>query len=106
VETALYRVVQEALTNVQRHAEARHVSVLLECQDNIVGAIVEDDGRGFQSEQAPDGTTPAQTTRLGLLGMQERMELIGGTLTIESVPGQGTTVYARTPFERRSAPRD
>jgi signal transduction histidine kinase len=78
--------------------------VLLECHNNTVSAIGEDDGRGLESE--PDGTTPARPTRLGLLGMQERMELVKGTLTIESVPGQGTTVYARAPFECRSQPRD
>jgi PAS domain S-box-containing protein len=106
VEIALYRVVQEALTNVQRHSGARNVSVLLECHNNSVSAIIEDDGRGMESEPDLDGTTPARPTRLGLLGMQERMELVKGTLTIESVPGQGTTVYARAPFDRRSQPRD
>jgi PAS domain S-box-containing protein len=99
VETAFYRVVQEALTNVQRHSGARYVSVLLKSQDQQVSAIVEDDGHGFHSAQGADGTTRVQSTRLGLLGMQERMDLVKGTLTIESTPGQGTALYARVPVE-------
>ena len=91
IETALYCVVQEALTNVQRHSGACHVSVLLECQSNTAQVIVEDDGDGFDFEPVK------QTQRLGLLSMHQRMELVGGALAIESIPGQGTTVYARVP---------
>ncbi|MDQ3813924.1 MAG: PAS domain S-box protein, partial [Armatimonadota bacterium] len=105
VETALYRVVQEALTNVQRHAEARRVSVLLERRDNSIVAIVEDDGRGFEVEQDEAGTPRPMPDRLGLLGMLERLELVGGTLTIESAPGQGTTIYACAPLEQGGEPR-
>ncbi|MBV9406155.1 MAG: PAS domain S-box protein [Abitibacteriaceae bacterium] len=97
LETTMYRVVQEALTNVVRHAQAQRVSVLLERNDSFLIAIVEDDGRGFQVETATDGRLAPVANRLGLLGMQERIELLGGTLTIESAPHQGTTVYARVP---------
>ncbi|HSQ56900.1 MAG TPA: PAS domain S-box protein, partial [Gemmata sp.] len=72
IETALYRIVQEALTNVLKHAAARHVSVVLQRSADQVSAVVEDDGRGFDSEPAL-GARPSE--RLGVLGMQERMAL-------------------------------
>ena len=98
VETTLYRVVQEALTNVHRHSGSEIVSVLLERMDGEVTVIVEDSGRGFDVEAATAGSSE----RLGLVGMRERIELIGGSLTIESTPEQGTTVYARVASERAS----
>jgi PAS domain S-box-containing protein len=96
VETALYRVVQEAMTNVFRHAGARRVSLVLQCSAGQAVAVVEDDGVGFDAESmmAPAG----DLGRLGLLGMRERMALVGGTLTVESAPGRGTTVIARVPL--------
>jgi signal transduction histidine kinase len=90
VETVLYRLVQEALTNVVKHANASTVSVLVALQDGAVSAIVEDDGRGF----APGN---AREDALGLLGMRERLASLGGELTIESTPGAGTTVRAVLP---------
>jgi signal transduction histidine kinase len=92
-ETALYRVVQEALTNVLRHARARQVSLVLQWSPGHAAVVVEDDGLGFDAESAT-----ASAGRLGLLGMRERMSLVGGTLTIESTPGRGTTVIARVPL--------
>jgi len=92
VETALYRIVQEALTNVIRHAQATRVDVLLERRGDRVVAIVEDDGVGFDAE------TARQSGRLGLFGMQERAEMLGGRLTIESAAGMGTTVYVEVPY--------
>lgn len=92
VETALYRIVQEALTNVIRHAQATRVDVLLERRDDRVVAIIEDDGMGFDAEAAK------QSGRLGLFGMQERAEMLGGRLTIESAAGMGTTVYVEVPY--------
>jgi PAS domain S-box-containing protein len=80
IETALYRVVQEALTNVQRHAHASQVSIILERQQQFVTLIVEDNGRGFDVQAAQE------SNRLGLIGMRERLELIGGTLGVESEP--------------------
>jgi signal transduction histidine kinase len=91
VETALYRIIQEGLTNVARHAQARTVSVVLERRDNQVRVIVEDDGIGFDPGQ------PAARERLGLYGMQERAELLGGHLIVESAPGQGTSVFVEVP---------
>ena len=96
VESALYRTAQEALTNVARHSHASHVSVLLELVEGEVVAIVEDDGAGFDTE----ATGESSSGRLGLAGMRERVEIAGGTLTIESSPGAGTTVYARVPVEK------
>lgn len=88
-ETALFRVTQEALTNVARHAGASQVSLVLEENEAGVAVIIEDNGRGIDLE------TSDTSTRLGLLGMKERMELVGGTLTLESGEGTGLTVYAR-----------
>jgi len=96
IETALYRVVQEALTNVLKHAAARRVSVVLQRTPGQVSAVVEDDGRGFDTD-LPVGFGAAER-RLGVLGMRERMALVGGTLTIESGGGRGTTVIARVPL--------
>lgn len=91
VETVLYRLVQEALTNVLKHAQAHTVSILLSLQEGAVQAIVEDDGRGFALDRdRGDG--------LGLLGMRERLSLLGGELTIESAPGAGATVRALLPL--------
>ncbi len=95
-ETILYRIAQEALTNVARHAHASRVSVLLERRPGYASLIVEDDGRGFDSERTME--SPTATGRLGLLGMQERARLAGGSLTIESAPGGGATVFARLPI--------
>lgn len=86
VETALYRVVQEAVTNVVRHAAATRIDVLVERRDGRVMVMVEDDGKGF----AP--ATAGGAECLGLIGMRERAEALGGTLTIESAPGEGSTI--------------
>jgi signal transduction histidine kinase len=90
VETALYRIVQEGLTNIARHARATTAGILLEQRAGRIRAIIEDDGVGFDPA--------AINGRLGLYGMRERAELLNGTLTIESVPGQGTTVFVEVPL--------
>jgi signal transduction histidine kinase len=90
-EVALYRIVQEALNNVVRHAQASQVDVILERRDGSVIAVVEDNGRGFDSRVAGKGD------RVGLLGMRERAEALGGTLLIESAPGSGTTLRVEVP---------
>ncbi|MFQ6040207.1 MAG: HAMP domain-containing protein, partial [Candidatus Poribacteria bacterium] len=95
-EITLYRIVQEALTNVAKHAHPGNVSVLLEHRGQMVLAIVEDDGRGFDVERMMNSD---MKEKLGLYGMQERASLIGGTLTIESQPGMGTTVFVEAPAE-------
>lgn len=100
---ALYRVTQEALNNVQRHAQAKNVSVVLEKTKTSVAIIIEDDGKGFDLETDESGKERTTAQKLGLLGMQERLELVGGTLTIESVPQQGTTIFARVPLTGEGA---
>jgi signal transduction histidine kinase len=92
VETAIYRIVQEALTNVARHAKARRVSVVISRHDDHATVAVEDDGVGF------DPAAVAACGRLGLVGMRERAALAAGTLEVESTPGEGTTVLARFPL--------
>jgi signal transduction histidine kinase len=90
IETALYRIVQEALTNVIKHANARTVSVVLTRKDDRVAVVIEDDGRGFDpSAETDEG--------LGLLGMQERIALVDGRMSIESNPERGTTIALEVP---------
>jgi signal transduction histidine kinase len=91
VETALFRIVQESLTNVILHAQATRVDVLLSLHNQHVVTIVEDDGIGFLE------SSPVLEDHLGLFGMRERIEMLGGTFTIESSPGKGTTVKAEVP---------
>lgn len=90
LESTIYRIVQEALNNVVKHAKAQNVSIILEKRENRVLVIIEDDGVGFDAEALLK--TPASNRRFGLLGMQERVALVGGSLSIESTPGIGTTV--------------
>jgi signal transduction histidine kinase len=90
VETTLYRIVQEALTNVVKHADATKVSVLLVRRNATATVVIEDDGKGFDPDHVREG-------QVGLLGMRERVELHDGRLTVESVPGSGTTLVAEVP---------
>jgi signal transduction histidine kinase len=90
-ETALYRVVQEALTNIIKHAQAGRVSILLQRKGNAVVAMIEDDGSGFDAGETRDDA-------LGLIGMRERVALVSGRLQIESSVGAGTTVVAEVPL--------
>jgi len=99
IETTLYRITQEALTNVTRHANAKRVSVLLERRPGHVSLIVEDDGGGFDTGIQAS----AAQGKLGLLGMRERVTLAGGTLEIESTLGVGTTVFVRVPLKQEPA---
>jgi signal transduction histidine kinase len=89
-EEALYRVVQESLNNIVKHAQAHRVRVALWQAGGALELAVADDGNGY------DPAAPA-TSGLGLTGMRERVERFGGTLTVESVPGAGTTVRVRLP---------
>ncbi len=86
VRIAVYRVIQEAVNNAIRHAQARNIGVLLAMQESCLRVTIEDDGSGFNPETPDEG-------RLGLLSMRERIEMLGGSLTIESSPGAGTTVF-------------
>jgi signal transduction histidine kinase len=92
VETAVYRIVQEALTNVIKHAQAGTVSLVLTRKGDRVVTVIEDDGRGFDPAQADDA-------RLGLVGMRERIALVDGRLSVESRPGEGTTIVAEVPAQ-------
>jgi PAS domain S-box-containing protein len=95
IETALYRVAQEGLTNCLKHARATHVSLVLERRAGTVSLIVEDDGSGFDVQRTL--TSPEKANRLGIRGMRERLALLNGELEIESAPGSGTTIFARIP---------
>ncbi len=95
--TVLYRVAQEALTNVVRHAQATQASVEIREVPGRVRMEISDDGRSFPVEQTLQARNP---NRLGLLGMRERVEMVFGTLAIKSVPGKGTTVCAEIPSNR------
>jgi signal transduction histidine kinase len=91
-ETALYRIAQEALTNILKHADARHVTVLMSQTNRVARLSVQDDGRGFDPGDVGDGG-------VGLMGMRERMALVGGRLTIESTEGAGTMLTAEVPLQ-------
>ena len=93
VETALFRIVQESLTNVALHAQATRVDVLVNIRNNRIIALIEDDGIGFTP------ISPTVESHLGLFGMRERVEMLGGNLIIESSPGEGTTVNAEVPHD-------
>lgn len=95
IETTMYRIVQECVNNVLKHASAKNVSVSLELRAHYLTAIVEDDGTGFDAvalERSMD------QRRIGIAGMRERAEIVGGILTLESSVGQGTTVRVRVPL--------
>jgi PAS domain S-box-containing protein len=100
VETAAYRIAQEALTNVARHARVREATVRLWADDGILNVQVQDDGVGFDSQAAMTGDASS-----GLLGMRERALSLGGYLTIDSAPGTGTRVAAELPLKGRSERR-
>jgi len=99
VALAMFRVAQEALTNVLRHARASSVSVRLTRDDGHLRLAVSDDGLGFDVEAAERRSEES----VGLLGMTERIALVGGELSIESDPGRGTTVVASVPIGRDGA---
>lgn len=90
VETAVYRIVQEAVTNVVKHASARHLSVFLTRRGDTLVGVIEDDGRGFDPGAPRAG--------VGLVGMRERVELLDGHLTVDSTPGRGTTLLVELPL--------
>jgi len=94
IEINLYRITQEALSNIAKHARATDVSVLLEKPDNHIVLIIEDNGIGFNLSEKAN-----RSTKLGLVGMSERAALIGGKVEIESKKGKGTTIFARVPLQ-------
>jgi signal transduction histidine kinase len=90
VETTMYRIVQEAMTNIAKHASASRVSVLVTRKENAAVVVVEDDGEGFDAL--------GESAGLGLSGMRERVALVGGRLRLETSPGAGTTIAAEVPL--------
>jgi chemotaxis family two-component system sensor kinase Cph1 len=101
VESHLYRIVQEALNNISKHAQATHVSVLLERKANELTLIVEDDGCGFE---VGDELSRLRKGGMGLAGIRERTALVGGESELESTPGEGTTLFIRIPVADGSRP--
>jgi signal transduction histidine kinase len=93
--TVLYRVAQEALTNVARHAQASRAELRIQKLDGAMCMKIKDDGKGFPAERVLHAK---KNKRLGLLGMRERLEMVNGSFTVESVPGKGTTIQAQIPF--------
>lgn len=97
IETALFRIMQESLTNVAMHAQASRVDILLNRRNSCLVMTIEDNGIGFN----PD--VLANENRLGLFGMRERVEMLGGHLVIESSPGRGTTISVEVPYDDSSS---
>jgi signal transduction histidine kinase len=95
LRTAVFRIVQEALTNVAKHADAKSASVVVERVDSVLHLAIEDDGRGFD----PADVVTTSAGGLGLLGIRERVMLLGGEFQIESSSGAGTTLFARVPLD-------
>ena len=93
--TVLYRVTQAALTNVAQHAKASRVKVRIQKLREAVRLEIEDNGKGFRWKRIP---WPGGTSTLGLLGMKERLEMVGGSFAVDSVPGRGTTIRAEIPL--------
>jgi two-component system sensor histidine kinase DegS len=93
--TVLFRVAQEALTNVARHARASQAEVRIQKLDGAICMRITDDGKGFQTDLVLHAK---KNKRLGLLGMRERLEMVGGNITIESTQGKGTTIQAQVPL--------
>jgi signal transduction histidine kinase len=99
MEAGLFRIVQEAVTNIVRHSQARRSSVVLIQQRQQVTLLIEDDGDGFQFPAA----RPPERGGLGIMGMQERAQLLGGEFTITSTKGKGTSIRVRIPLEKAGA---
>jgi signal transduction histidine kinase len=98
VETVLFRIFQEALNNVQRHAQASRVTLKLQGRDGRVEGAIMDNGRGFNTEEVSKREGPSN---LGLMGMRERAEQCGGEVEVDSSPGGGTQVRVQIPFDKR-----
>ena len=98
--TVLYRVAQEALTNVARHAQASQAEVKIQKLNGAVCMTIKDDGKGFQQDHLLHAK---KGKRLGILGMRERLEMVGGNFTVTSRPGKGTTVLAKVPLTDRKS---
>lgn len=96
IEITVYRIIQEALTNIAKHAKAKNVSVILRYRDSSLVTVIEDDGKGFDVDSVMAST---DWKKLGIYGMYERASLIGGKLIIESQPEAGTTIFLEVPLK-------
>jgi signal transduction histidine kinase len=101
LSVACFRIVQESITNILRHAKATTIHVVLRQSDSYLNLCIKDDGIGFSPRETP--ATAAGRSTLGLLGMQERAQALGGQVTIQSSPDQGTEVRVQMPLRPREA---
>jgi signal transduction histidine kinase len=101
LEVSLFRMVQEAVNNIARHADAHHAHIRLTFRESVASVRVTDDGRGFDAEAVLGLAVPVRS--VGLLGMQERVRLLNGHLTIDSQPGTGTVISIEIPIEEGAA---
>ena len=101
VETALFRIIQEAITNVARHAEAEYLAINLDFKESSIWIEIEDDGKGFDTSGPKDH--PSNGTGFGLLGMNERIALLGGRMEIDSEVGQGTRIRISVPYRKEDS---
>jgi signal transduction histidine kinase len=102
--TVLYRVTQEAFANIAKHARASLVTMSIRRNEHLVTMVIHDNGRGFDVKRW--SRAGSRSKRLGLLGMRERLEMVGGSLEIESGSHHGTTIRTQLPFEgRKTRPR-
>jgi signal transduction histidine kinase len=95
IETVLYRISQEALNNIIKHADAKHVVVHLERKQDSIAVYIKDDGKGFDVNET---LVKHQGGRIGLIGMQERASIIGGSLSVQSSKGDGTRIFVEIPL--------
>jgi signal transduction histidine kinase len=100
LETSLFRVAQEAVTNIVRHSDASSARIELRRHNGCVSLLVKDNGQGFNIREIRESSDPARA--LGLAGMEERVSLLGGQLTVRSRPGKGTVVRAKVPTQESS----
>jgi len=98
IETAFYRIIQEALNNIAKHAAADHIEILLERRNSVMRASVTDNGKGFDLGKVLHPESPERG--FGIVGMQERVSLLGGRIDIQSTPGSGTRISVEVPFQK------
>jgi two-component system sensor histidine kinase UhpB len=98
IETAFYRIIQEALNNIAKHAEASRVEISLDRRDSIISASITDNGRGFDPDKVLRPESPERG--FGIMGMEERVSLLGGKMDIQSKPDSGTYIYIEVPYPR------
>jgi len=100
IETAFYRIVQEALNNISKHAEASQVEISLEQRDSAIYVSIMDNGRGFDLDKVLHPESPERG--FGIIGIQERVSLLGGKIDIQSSPGFGTQISIEIPYQKGS----